>query len=367
MSSDLISLAKIEIKKYAIYGDFVKIAPYGKGHINQTFASVWNQAGKKVRYIHQRINSSIFKKPVQLMQNIVNVTNFIRNEFPTKDASQSVLTLVPTYSNQFYSIDKNGGYWRTYLFIEKMKSLEIARTQEDIYFLGKVIGDFQSKLSNYNGQSLYETIPDFHNMKIRYIDFYNSLKIDKLQRANTCKKEIDFFIDNEKKGYVLIDLLLDGKIPERITHNDTKMNNILISKNDPDIFCVIDLDTIMPGSALFDFGDLVRTGTNTAKEDEKDLSKVKFNIDNYNALKDGYLSAAKGFLTETELEFLPDAGRYLTQIVGLRFLTDYLKGDVYFNTTYTTHNLVRCNTQIALINDMDKKLFNNTHSTAPNV
>jgi thiamine kinase-like enzyme len=350
---DELLIAEKQVKEFLIYGDFKTIKKYGNGHINSTYMSMWDQAGKTVKYIHQKINKKIFANPKSLMENIVSVTKHLKN-IMKNNASKRCLELVKTNDGKYYSIDKNNDYWRTYLFIENTLSLEIAKTPEQVEFLGKTIGEFQNQVSSYNGPELKPTIPNFHNMRTRYEAFYKALSSDKFNRANSCKSEIDFFIENEKSSYVLIDDLESGKIPMRITHNDTKMNNILISKKDPNIVCVIDLDTIMMGSALFDFGDLVRTGTNTAKEDEKDIEKVKFNINNYNALKKGYLSQAKEFLTKRENELLEFSGRYLTQIVGLRFLTDYLLGDIYFATKYETHNLIRANTQIALIKNMRK-------------
>jgi thiamine kinase-like enzyme len=348
-----IEFAETQIKQFLIYGDFLSIEPYGNGHINSTYLSKWNQAGKEIKYIHQKINSSIFPNTKGLMENIINVTNHIKNTLTT-NISKRVLELVPLKNGKYYLIDKNNECWRTYLFIENTQSLEIAKTTKQVEFLGKTIGEFQNQLSTYSGPKLNQTIADFHNMRVRYKNFYQALKQDKHNRTKNCQNEINFFIENEKQSYILIDALNNGKIPNRITHNDTKMNNILISKSDKNVACVIDLDTVMMGSALFDFGDLVRTTTNTAKEDEKNIKKVHFNIDNYNSLKKGYLSEANKFLTKKEKELLSCSGRYLTQIIGLRFLTDYLLGDIYFSTNYNMHNLIRCNTQIALIKDMDK-------------
>jgi hypothetical protein len=344
--------------QFAIYGEIEGIELFGSGHINQTYRSRWNQAGKRVHYTHQRINDKVFLKPDELMENIDRVTRHIAAKLKNdgiEDRSRRVLKVVPSREGKLYVRDDEGGWWRTFLFIENTHTLEITVSPESAGFLGKSIARFQRQLVDLGGKRLYETIPDFHNMEKRYEHFHDALSKDFKGRAKDVEPEIDFMKRNEGRGAVLIRALREGHLPERICHNDAKMSNILIDDDSSEALCVIDLDTVMPGTSLFDVGDLIRTVTTTAAEDEKDLSRVEFDLEFFEALLGGYLSEAGKFLTPPELELICESGRNITQIMGLRFLTDYIEGDRYYRIARPDHNLDRCRTQIALINSMDAK------------
>ena len=346
------------ISRFALYGEFETAIPFGSGHINNTYQSVWNQAGVKLRYTHQRINEQVFVHPDEVMENISRVTGHIAAKLLHDGASgrsRRVLQVVPSRDGKPWVRDDEGGWWRTYLFIEGTHTLEITSSPEDARFLGESIARFQSQLADLGGPRLYETIPGFHHMEKRYRRFYDALSADCRGRAKTAQAEIAFMRDNEERGSILIRALQDGSIPERICHNDTKINNILIDDANAQALCVIDLDTVMPGTSLFDVGDLIRTVTTRAAEDERDLAKVAFDPVFFRALMTGYLSEAGAFLTPAEKKLICEAGRNITQIMGLRFLTDYLEGDHYYHTARPDHNLDRCRTQIALIRSMDSQ------------
>ena len=346
------------VSQFAIYGDFKKAEPFGSGHINGTFVSVWNQAGVTLRYIHQRINEYVFHRPYQVMENIKRVTDHIRAGLirdGCTNTSRRTLTVVPSREGRLWVRDCEGGWWRTYFFIEGCRASELTVSPGGARFLGESIARFQSQLADLGGARLHETIPRFHDMENRYKLFYDAVSGNCRSRAKDVGKEISFMTENEERGGILIRSLRDGIIPERICHNDTKMNNILIDESDPRALCVIDLDTVMPGTSLFDLGDLIRTVANREAEDERDPSKIEFDLTYFEALLGGYLSGAMEFLTRAELDLLCEAGRNITQIMGLRFLTDYLEGDHYYHTDRPDHNLDRCRTQIALIRSMDEK------------
>ncbi|AEE17757.1 aminoglycoside phosphotransferase [Treponema brennaborense DSM 12168] len=344
------------ISQFAIYGDFVSCKPVGNGHINNTYRSTFNQAGAAVRYTHQRINKQVFKNPAAVVENISAVTDFLRGTYAADgldDISRRTLTLVPCKNGKLFYLDENGDYWRTYLFVENVKTFEILDSAELAVRLGKAVGDFQNRLSAYDGKKLNDTIPRFHDMRLRYAQLDEALANDVKKRAAGIASELAFLAENRERGMVLSDGLASGKLREGITHNDTKLNNILFDEKTGDALCVIDLDTVMPGTVLFDTGDLIRTATNTAAEDEKDVSKVSFNIGLFKSIIAGYMSEASAFLSPYEKSLLAESGRVITQIMAVRMITDYLNGDVYYHTDYPEHNLVRARTQIALIRSMD--------------
>ena len=346
------------MRQFAIYGEFVDASSFGGGHINDTFQSRWNQAGTIVRYTHQRINHKVFVHPDKVMENIVRVTSHIAEKYRCageNNWSRRSLTVVPARDGNPWARDSEGGWWRTYLFIEGAHTLETASSPLEARFLGVCIGRFQKQLADLPPPRLHDTIPDFHDMEKRYLRFYEALEKDTHDRAKNVIDEIDFMKRNEQRGGILIRALREGQIPERICHNDTKMNNILIDDSDSKALCVIDLDTVMPGTSLFDVGDLIRTVTTTAAEDERDLSKVEFDTAFFEGLLEGYLSEALEFLEQEEIGLIAESGRNITQIIGLRFLTDFLEGDHYYHTSRPGHNLDRCRTQRALILSMDEQ------------
>jgi Ser/Thr protein kinase RdoA (MazF antagonist) len=291
------------------------------------------------------------------MENIERVTRHIRGKLidaGVPDWSRRALTVVSAKDGKPWARDVHGGWWRTYCFVEGAHAPELSGTPDEAALLGKSIGRFQKQLADLPGSRLHESIPDFHNMETRYRRFYDALAKDGFKRAKDVAPEIAFMRENEERGGVLVRALREGRIPERICHNDAKLNNILVDDETGEALCIIDLDTVMPGSSLFDIGDLIRTVAVRAPEDERDLSLVKFDPAFFKALLDGYLSEALEFLAPEEQGLLAEAGRNITHIMALRFLTDYLEGDHYYHTSRPGHNLDRCRNQIALIRDMDR-------------
>jgi Ser/Thr protein kinase RdoA (MazF antagonist) len=350
----MLELLKTIVHKFSIYGDFLDAKPFGNGHINGTFVSVWNQAGVKVRYLHQRINVIAFPHPMEVMDNIYRVTSHILKKLDgISDKSQRTPQVVPARNGDLFVRDETGGWWRTYLFIDGVETREMAENLNQARMLGCAVGKFQKLLADLPGPRLFDSFPHFHDMIFRYGQFDEALKNDVCKRADLAAAEIAFMKENRARGEMLVQKLKDGNIPERICHNDTKMNNILFNKDMTEGICVTDLDTVMPGTVLYDVGDLIRTVTTRAAEDETDLSKITFDIAYFEALIAGYLVEAAEFLVGEELELIAEAGRYITHIMAIRFLTDYLNGDVYYKIKHETHNIDRCRNQIALIKDMD--------------
>jgi Ser/Thr protein kinase RdoA (MazF antagonist) len=346
------------VRQFAIYGEFIGASSFGGGHINDTFQSRWNQAGTIVRYTHQRINLLVFTHPDQVMDNILRVTSYITEKnyaARMPDYSRRSLTVVPAKNGKPWVQDGERGWWRTYLFIENAHTKDKTASPQEARFLGASIGHFQKQLSDLPPPRLHDAIPDFHNMEKRYLRFYEALEKDVCGRAKDLKTEIDFMKRNEERGAVLLHAQREGRIPERICHNDAKINNILIDDKDSKALCVIDLDTVMPGTSLFDVGDLIRSVSTTAAEDERDITKIEFDTVFFEAMIEGYLAEAKEFLSEEETALIAESGRAITQIMALRFLTDYLEGDHYYHINRTEHNLDRCRNQIALIKSMDSK------------
>ncbi len=336
---------------FNIPGQFAEAGPCGSGHINDTFAAVCNEGQAKKRYAIQRINHNIFKDPPDLMDNVVRVTDHIRSKLETQNAddiSRRVLTVIPTSEGANYFKDEDGNYWRAYHFIEDARTYDIAESLEQIYQAAKAFGDFQNLLADLPDPALHETIADFHNGPKRFADFMAALEEDTQNRAKDAKQEIDFLKEHGSIFDVLPRLTLQGEIPIRVTHNDTKINNVMFDDKTGEGICVIDLDTVMPGLALYDFGDLVRTTISDAAEDEQDLSKVTIDLARFEPIVRGYLSSAGDFLNKTECQHLVHGGLMITLIMGTRFLTDYLAGDVYYKTRRPSHNLDRCRTQFKL-------------------
>jgi hypothetical protein len=330
-------------------------SPYGSGHINDTYRVVYEQGGCEKHYIHQRINKTIFQDVPALMENIGWVTRHQRKKFEEASATEldrRVLTLVPTLDGKDFYLDSNGDYWRTYVFIEGAVGFDVVENTAQAFEAAKSFGEFQCQLADLPDR-LHETIPNFHHTRSRFDTLMKAIDEDRLNRAADVTTEIDFAKFREEMVDVVIDLMASGNLPERVTHNDTKLNNVLIDTATNEGMCVIDLDTVMPGSVLYDLGDMVRTTTNQAPEDEKDLSKVEMDICYFKALAEGYLETASGFLTPKERELLAFSGRLITFETGLRFLTDYLQGDVYFKTHYAGQNMDRCRKQFKMVQSME--------------
>lgn len=333
--------------------------PYGEGHINDTFSVCFQKPDLNIyRMILQRINHNVFKDPVGLMNNIYGVTEFLKKKIAAAggDVMRETLTVIPTKSGQLFYLDQNGNYWRMYVFVENTVTYQTCRNAEDFYNCGYSFGEFQRLLADYDTDKLIETIPDFHHTVKRFEALKEAVKNDKVGRVAGVEKEIQFAFAREKDAGAIINLLGSEEMPYRVTHNDTKLNNILIDRTTGKDICIIDLDTVMPGAASFDFGDSIRFGASTAAEDETNLDKVSMSLELFEVFAKGYLSVAKEFLTRTEAESLAIGSKIMTFECGIRFLTDYLNGDTYFKIHREHHNLDRCRTQFKLVEDMEQKM-----------
>ena len=344
---------------FNLKGEFIGYKRNTNGHINSTFILTFNEDGNIKKYVLQRISTEIFKNPEGLMNNIVGITKHIRkknDDMNTPWADRCTLTFLPTKDGKYFYLDEENSCWRVYEFIDDVYTCNTIENSNDFYNAGVAFGEFQNLLADYDSSTLVETIPNFHNTVSRFADFMKAVDENKSGRLDNVKNEVQFAIARESDTHILVDLIADGKLPLRVTHNDTKLNNILFDNTTNKGICIIDLDTVMPGLSLYDFGDSIRFGANTASEDEKDISKVSLSLELYEAYVKGYLSSAKDALTGLEKELLPFGAKLMTYECGIRFLMDYLNGDVYFHTDYDDHNLVRARTQFALVADMEKKM-----------
>lgn len=329
------------------------------GHINNTFSLEFeDDNGKSTRYLIQEINTYVFKDPDALMNNIVSVTKYLRDIIIRNggDPDRESLCVYFTKDNKPYYRSEDGKCWRCYNFIGNAHSCQTVDCAETFAKAAKAFGRFQCLLSDYPGETLAETIPNFHNTASRFADFKKAVADNLSGRANQVEKEIEFVLAREKDCPVLVDLLNAGELPLRVTHNDTKLNNVMFDNETGEGICVVDLDTVMPGLSLYDFGDSIRFGASTAAEDEKDLSLVNFSLEYFRAYTLGYLSTAGESLTANEIEYLPFSSKLMTLECGMRFLGDFINGDVYFKTEYPEHNLVRCRTQFKLVTEMEKHM-----------
>ena len=325
----------------------VSCEPYGCGHINVTYLAVM-ESGR--RYILQKINNNTFRDVAGLMENITAVTEFLRTK---TDDPRGVLTLVKTHGGASY-LHAQDSYWRVYDFVEDSICLQLPETDEDFYQSAVGFGTFQQLLTDFPAAKLHETIPNFHNTPDRYRAFLETLERDPMHRAAQVQPEIEFALARQAEMSAIQNALTAGELPLRVTHNDTKLNNVLLDAKTRKALCVIDLDTVMPGSSLYDFGDSIRFGAATAAEDEKDLSKMEMSLERFRVFTRGYVRACPG-LTAKELEMLPMGAKTMTMECGVRFLTDYLDGDHYFAVHRDGQNLDRCRTQFKLVADMEKK------------
>lgn len=346
------------IAQFAVEGRLMERRPYGNGHINDTFLLVYEiPEGVKKRYILQRMNHDIFRKPQELMENIVNVTEYLRKMIISQggEPERETLNVVKTRDGKSNYRDSGGNYWRMFLFIERTVCLEKVESAKDFYDSAVAFGNFQRMLADYPAETLHETIPNFHHTPSRFRAFQKAVQEDKLGRAALVREEIAFAMEREKDTPVLTDLLAAGQLPLRVTHNDTKLNNILFDEESRKALCIIDLDTVMPGLSHYDFGDSIRFGASTGEEDERDLEKIELDLSLYEAFTKGYLEGCGGRLTDKEIETLPMGAKLMTYECGIRFLADYLEGDVYFKIHRDGHNLDRARTQFKLVADMEAK------------
>lgn len=347
------------ISQFRYEGKYVNFVVNTEGLINNTYILEYClEDGQTIHYALQRVNTNVFKDPVALMSNIFGVTEHIRKKIEAAggDPNRGTLKFIPTKDGQYGYVDQDGDFWRTYLYVEHV--IAHNRIERPIQFqnAGKAFGHFQNLLADYPSNELHETIPLFHDTVNRYNNLMQAIEKDTAGRAASVQTEIEFAKAHRPYCNIITDGLADGSIPLRVTHNDTKLNNVLMDEKTDEAVCVIDLDTIMPGSALYDFGDSIRFGTNSGAEDEPDLSKVHFVPELFEAFCEGFLSEVAGTFTQAELDNLANSAIIMTLECGMRFLTDYLDGDVYFHTNRPGQNLDRTHTQFRLVEEMEAML-----------
>ena len=342
------------VSQFQIEGRLKTAAPYGTGHINDTFCAVFDRDGNPANYILQRINHNIFRNPPAVMDNIVRVTRHLHAKLAdVPDRERRAMTVIPTRDGNPYFRDDAGDYWRCYVFVGGASTYDIIETPRQAFEAARAFGRFQETLSDLPLPPLHETIPDFHHTPKRFAALVQAIEKDASNRAAQAKAEIAFALRRESMTGVLINLQKAGRMPVRTTHNDTKLNNVMLDDKTGEGICVIDLDTVMPGLALNDFGDMVRSATNSGAEDEKDLSRIRVRMDVFEALARGYLDTAGSFLVPDEKSHMAFSGKLITFEIGIRFLADFLNGDVYFKTKRPEHNLDRCRTQFKLVKDIE--------------
>ena len=352
------SALKNIIEAFPFNGELTSIESTDTGLINSTYMLTFSDGNQDFQYVLQKINTNVFKKPDELMSNIMNVTGFLRNKINLSggNAARETLTFLYTKDNSPYYLDENGGCWRSYIYISKCYTCDKIDSEVKAFRSGKAFGKFQRMLSDYPAANLFETIPHFHDTPSRYSDLKNAVDENLSGRLQKIQAELSFALDHEKDASKLVDLAAEGKIPMRVTHNDTKINNVLFDSITNEAICVIDLDTIMPGLSLYDFGDSIRSGAVTSDENEQDLNKYGLDINLFKSYTEGFLSEAGHALNEEEIANLAFSAKLMTLECGVRFLTDYLNGDTYFKTEYPEHNLVRCRTQFKLVEDIEKHM-----------
>ena len=346
------------IGQFRYEGVLIDERPYGSGHINDTYLLTFEIAEMgTIKVILQRMNKNIFTKPIELMENILNVTSYLRKKIIENGGNpdRETLNVIRTVDNMPYFVDSEGEYWRSYKFITDATSYDQVESPEDFYQSAVAFGNFQRLLAEYPAETLHETIEGFHDTKARFQVFKKAVEDDVCGRAASVQKEIQFVLEHEHLANVFADLLEKKEIPLRVTHNDTKLNNIMIDNKTRKGICVIDLDTVMPGLARNDFGDSIRFGASTATEDEQDLSKVSCDMELFDLYAKGFIEGCGGKLTEKEIDLMPTGAMVMTFECGMRFLTDYLQGDTYFKIHRENHNLDRCRTQFKLVKDMEAK------------
>ena len=339
-------------RQFDFSGEFFEANSYGSGHINDTFFVTFHEGSAPHRYILQRINHNIFRNPAALMENIQRVTAHLATQVADQpDWTRRALRLIPARDGRAWHADVEGNHWRAYCFIEKASSYDAVESTEQAFQAGRAFGQFQRLLSGLPAPRLHDTIPDFHHTPKRFIALQQAIAADAAGRAILAKPEIEFALSRAS----ITAVLLDANLPERVTHNDTKFNNVMLDDATGEAICVIDLDTVMPGLAPYDFGDMVRTTTSPAMEDEQDLSRVTMQFPMFEALVRGYLSSAGGFLTKAEKNLLAFSGKLIAFEIGIRFLTDCLAGDTYFKVHREGHNLDRCRTQFKLVESIEQQ------------
>ena len=334
----------------------IGISPLGNGHINSTnCVTLENAKGEKYRVVLQKINEYVFSDIDGLMKNICSVTDHLRKKTTAEQNSKySVMRVIPTLSGDSFARTASGS-WRCLEMVENTVSYDIMESRDDFYRCASAFADFTGRLSDFPADTLTETIPDFHNTVKRYRDFLQAVDDDRLGRKKTATEEIRMCLDRKHLAGVIADKLANGELPLRVIHNDTKINNILFDRDTNLPMCIVDLDTVMPGAACYDYGDAVRSGASTAEKDETDRNKVQLDMELFSACTEGYMSVAKYFLTSEEIDSFVTAPLVITYEMALRYLTDYLNGDLYFGSKYPLHNLNRCRRNLYLLEDMERK------------
>ena len=346
------------IANFCYEGTLVDERIFGSGHINDTYLLTFHITGLgKIKTILQRMNKAVFKYPEEVMENIMAVTSYLRERIIENGGNpeRETLNVIPTAKGEVYYLDSHGDYWRSFKFLPDAVSYDLVEKPEHFYESGVAFGNFQRLLADYPAETLHETIKGFHDTKARLDVLKRIVEKDPLKRAASVKEEIDFILLRKELADVFPGLLAEGKIPLRVTHNDTKLNNVLIDIKTDKAICVVDLDTVMPGLIMNDFGDSIRFGACTAAEDEEDINKVHFSLELFELYTKGYLKGSGGQLTEQEIALLPMGAKIMTYESGIRFLTDYLKGDTYFKIDREHHNLDRCRTQLKLLYEMESQ------------
>ncbi len=349
--SDLNKIAK----KFKIDGTIEEIKAFGSGHINDTYRVKIKEADKK-DYILQVINHNIFPNVPELTKNIIRVTEHVKKKIEEKggDPERETLTIIPTVEGEGFYKDEDGKYWRVFIFIDNTNSYDRLENAEQAYEGGKAFGNFLKMVADMPGGPLYEVIPGFHYTPNRIKTFLESVKKDPVNRVSQCKEEVEFLSARTEEMKKIVQMGEAGELPLRTTHNDTKFNNVLLDKNDKGL-CVIDLDTVMPGYIMYDFGDAMRTSTNTGDEDDPNLDRVSMNIDLFEGFTKGFVSELKDTLTKNEIDNLAFGAKLLTYEQSVRFLTDYIDGDIYYKTAHKEHNLQRTRAQIKLLKSMEEQ------------
>lgn len=342
---------------FSFEGTFESAKELTSGNINHTYRVSFRLAdGSLKEYVLQRINTYVFKKPDEVMSNVQKVTAHLKKTIEDRggDASRRALHLIETVDGGCMVKDGEN-FWRAYDFITDAVAYDRVEKPEHFHEAGRAFGEFQNALASFPAAELYDTIPDFHNTKKRFFTFVQAVAEDKAGRVKELEEEVDFFFDRRKMMSEIVDRIERGEIPLRVTHNDTKINNVMLDKNSGEGLCVIDLDTVMPGSALYDYGDAVRFGASTAAEDEPDLGLISIDLGLFKAFTEGFVGAVRDSLTKTEIELLPLGIKVITCELAMRFLTDYIDGDLYFRPAYPGHNLVRARAQMKLLTEIEQR------------
>ncbi len=344
------------VREFQFKGTFKAVEELVAGNINSTYKLTYTlDNGEDVSYVFQRLNKVAFKNPYELMENIQLVTDHIAATMARQgiDPARRMLEFIPTKQGSYIHCDSRGDYWRAYIYIPDATAHNSIKDPRHFYEAGRGFGEFQRYLFDFPAGKLVETIPDFHNTTKRFYAFVAAVAEDKMGRVSKLEKEIDFFFDRRKMMNKIVALTESGELPLRVTHNDTKLNNVLIDDETGKAICVIDLDTVMPGSILYDYGDAVRYGASTAAEDEPDTDKISINMDLFKLFTDGFVSEISSTITENEIKSLPLGIEVITCELAMRFLTDYINGDEYFKINYPEHNLVRAHAQMKLLTEVE--------------